>query len=71
MKESLARVTGKPVDRIYIVGGGSQNHLLNQFTADALNCTVVAGPVEATSLGIFIMQLYASAKSVRWVKAVR
>ena len=59
VKESLAQVTGKPVDRIYIVGGGSQNQLLNQFTADALNCTVVAGPVEATSLGNILMQLYA------------
>ena len=59
VKESLAQVTGRPVDRIYIVGGGSRNHLLNQFTADALNCTVVAGPVEATSLGNIIMQLYA------------
>lgn len=59
VKESLARVTGRPVDRIYIVGGGSQNHLLNQFTADALNCTVVAGPAEAASLGNIIMQLYA------------
>ena len=59
VKESLAQVTGKPIDRIYIVGGGSQNHLLNQFTADALNCTVVAGPVEATSIGNIIMQLYA------------
>ncbi len=59
VKESLAQVTGKPIDRIYIVGGGSQNHLLNQFTADALNCTVVAGPVEAASIGNIIMQLYA------------
>ena len=59
VKESLAQVTHKPIDRIYIVGGGSQNHLLNQFTADALNCTVVAGPVEATSAGNIIMQLYA------------
>ena len=59
VKESLAQVTGKPIERIYIVGGGSQNHLLNQFTADALNCTVVAGPVEAASIGNLIMQLYA------------
>ena len=59
VKESLARVTGKPIDRIYIVGGGSQNQLLNQFTADALDCPVVAGPVEATSIGNIIMQLYA------------
>ena len=59
VKELLARVTGQPIDRIYIVGGGSQNRLLNQFTADALHCTVVAGPVEATSIGNIIMQLYA------------
>ncbi|HKW30934.1 MAG TPA: rhamnulokinase family protein [Verrucomicrobiae bacterium] len=59
VKEALARVTGKPIDRIYIVGGGSQNQLLNQFTADALHCPVVAGPVEATSIGNIIMQLYA------------
>lgn len=59
VKESLAKVTGKPIDRIYIVGGGSQNHLLNQFTAEALNCAVVAGPVEAASIGNVIMQLFA------------
>jgi sugar (pentulose or hexulose) kinase len=59
VKESLAKVTSKPVEKIYIVGGGCQNHLLNQFTADALNCTVVAGPVEATSTGNTIMQLCA------------
>jgi rhamnulokinase len=59
VKESLAQLTGKPIDRIHIVGGGCQNHLLNQFTADALNCTVIAGPVEAASLGNIIMQLYA------------
>ena len=59
MKELLAQVTGKPIDRIYIVGGGSQNHILNQFAADALNCRVMAGPVEATSTGNIIMQLFA------------
>jgi len=59
VKESLARVTGKAIDKIHIVGGGCQNQLLNQFSADALNCPVVAGPVEATSLGNIIMQLYA------------
>jgi rhamnulokinase len=59
VKESLIRATRKPIDKIYVVGGGSQNNLLNQFTADALNCTIVAGPVEATSIGNIIMQLYA------------
>ncbi len=59
VKEALTRITRKPIDKIYVVGGGSHNNSLNQFTADALNCTVVAGPVEATSIGNIIMQLYA------------
>ncbi len=57
--EQLATLTGRPIDCIHIVGGGSQNHLLNQFTADATGCTVIAGPVEATSAGNILMQLYA------------
>jgi len=57
--ESLARVTAKPISKIYIVGGGCRNHLLNQFAADALNCTVVCEPVEATSIGNIIVQLHA------------
>lgn len=59
VKDSLARTTGKPIKKLYIVGGGCRNHLLNQFTADALNCAVVAGPVEATSIGNIVMQLCA------------
>jgi rhamnulokinase len=59
VKESLARVTGRPVRKVHIVGGGCQNRLLNQFAADAMNCAVVCGPVEATSLGNIIMQLSA------------
>jgi rhamnulokinase len=59
VKESLAQVTGKPIEKIYIVGGGSKNLILNQFTADALNCRVMAGPVEATSIGNIVMQLFA------------
>jgi len=52
-------VTARPVSSLHIVGGGSQNALLNQFAADATGCRVVAGPVEATSLGNVLMQLYA------------
>lgn len=59
VKESLARVSGQSIHKVYVVGGGSQNHLLNQFAADAMNCTIIAGPVEATSIGNIIMQLYA------------
>ncbi|HWD19797.1 MAG TPA: rhamnulokinase family protein [Verrucomicrobiae bacterium] len=58
VKEALARVTGKAVTKIHIIGGGSQNDLLNQFTADALNCVVIAGPVEAASVGNIAMQLH-------------
>jgi rhamnulokinase len=59
VKESLARTTGKPINRVHIVGGGSRNQILNQFAADAMNCQIVAGPVEATSIGNIIMQLCA------------
>ena len=43
-------------DKIHIVGGGTQNKLLNQFTADATGTTVITGPVEATIIGNLIVQ---------------
>ena len=42
--ESLESLTGNRIEEIRIVGGGSRNRLLNQFTADATGCTVIAGP---------------------------
>jgi rhamnulokinase len=48
------------VETIRIVGGGSQNQLLNQFTADATGLAVVAGPVEATAAGNIITQALAT-----------
>lgn len=60
VKVSLEEVTKKKVNKIYIVGGGSQNALLNQLAADATGCEIVAGPVEATSLGNIVMQMIAS-----------
>jgi rhamnulokinase len=44
---------------VHIIGEGSRNALLNQFTADATGCTVVAGPVEATALGNILLQAIA------------
>ena len=44
------------VEVIHIVGGGSQNHLLNQLTADACQRPVLSGPVEATSVGNLLVQ---------------
>src|SRR5262249_29438409 len=52
----LEEVGGRRVEVIHIVGGGSRNDLLNQFTADACRRPVVAGPVEATVLGNVLVQ---------------
>src|ERR671918_1643188 len=54
--ERLEELTGKRLDPIHIIGGGTKNRLLNQFTADATDRTVIAGPVEATAIGNVLMQ---------------
>jgi rhamnulokinase len=55
--EQLESLSGAEFTEIRVIGGGSQNELLNQFTADATGRTVIAGPVEATALGNLIVQL--------------
>ena len=52
----LEQIVGRRLDPLYIVGGGSQNTLLNQLTADATGRTVYAGPAEATALGNVLVQ---------------
>lgn len=52
----LEELSGERVETIHIVGGGSQNELLNQFTANATGRPVVTGPVEATALGNVLLQ---------------
>ncbi len=54
--QCLEEISGKRVQVIHIVGGGSRNKLLNQFAADACQRPVVAGPVEATVLGNVLVQ---------------
>ncbi len=54
--EKLEALTGRRRDVIHVVGGGSQNALLCQFTADACNRPVLAGPVEATAIGNVLVQ---------------
>jgi rhamnulokinase len=69
---NLERVTGKRIGLIRIVGGGSNNRLLNQLTADATGRRVLAGPAEATALGNIAMQILATggATSIEEVRAI-
>ena len=57
--EEMEQLTGRTVRRLHIVGGGSQNALLNQFAANATGRQVVAGPAEATAAGNLMIQAIA------------
>jgi rhamnulokinase len=54
--QRLEELVGRRLDTIHIVGGGCQNTLLCQLTADACQRTVLAGPVEATAIGNVLTQ---------------
>jgi rhamnulokinase len=55
--ELLESLTGAKFEIVRIVGGGSQNDMLNQFAANATGRQVLAGPSEATALGNLAMQM--------------
>jgi len=55
--EKLTDILGYSPEVFHIVGGAARNHLLDQFTANALARPVVAGPSEATTLGNLIVQM--------------
>ena len=54
--EILESMSPFAIDVLHIIGGGSKNRLLNQFTANAIGKRVVAGPSEATAIGNIMMQ---------------
>lgn len=57
--DEISRTLCTTIERLHIVGGGSQSALLNQMAADATGCDVYAGPVEATAIGNVLLQALA------------
>ena len=56
----LKEMASFPIDTLHIIGGGSLNEYLNQFTANATGLTVLAGPQECTALGNIMLQAKAA-----------
>jgi len=67
---TLEKLTGENIEVLHIVGGGSQNELLNQFTANATGKKVIAGPIEATVMGNALVQALA-AGSINSIETAR
>lgn len=60
MTEAIEDIAGQPIEVLHIVGGGIQNELLCQFTANATGKKVITGPIEATASGNILMQARAT-----------
>jgi rhamnulokinase len=58
--DQLATMVSFPIEKLHVIGGGSQNTLLNQLTANAIGKPVLAGPSEATAIGNCMMQAKAA-----------
>lgn len=54
--KNLEELVPETITELHIIGGGSQNELLNQLTANRLGIPVIAGPVEATAIGNILVQ---------------
>jgi rhamnulokinase len=68
--ESLKSFATFPIEKLHVIGGGSKNAMLNQFTANALGIPVIAGPMEATAIGNVMIQakavgIYADIQAMR------
>ena len=60
MLDVLKEFASFPIETLHIIGGGSLNPYLNQFTADACGVEVLAGPQECTAIGNIMLQAKAS-----------
>lgn len=56
----LKKISGKELDALHIIGGGSKDDYLNKLTADRLDIPVYAGPTEATAIGNILAQMLAT-----------
>ena len=64
-RSSLETVSSRRIDQLHIVGGGSQNQLLNQFAANSLQIPILAGPADAR----FWVMCWC--KRLRWATCLR
>ena len=58
--ETLGEMADFPLRRLHVIGGGSLNRHLMQWTADATRLPVIAGPAEGTALGNTLVQVRAA-----------
>lgn len=68
--DSIRQVISWPIEKVHVIGGGSNNELLCQYSANALGVPVVAGPTEATAIGNILMQAKAM-KAVASLEEIR
>jgi len=68
--DELCSLCGRPISKVHIIGGGSRNRVLCQYTAKALGLPVVAGPAEATAVGNIMIQALSAGK-VDSIESVR
>jgi rhamnulokinase len=67
----LQKLTGENCSKLHVIGGGSQNRLLNQLTADYCQVEVIAGPAEATAIGNLMVQARAAGLVGDSLEAIR
>jgi rhamnulokinase len=69
--DEAARLAGRSVEVVHLVGGGARNELLCQLTADACGLPVLAGPAEATAIGNILVQARALGRISGDLEALR